>query len=248
MTSEEFSKFRHEAIHALMRLNESCDREFQLSAWPRWDYDFERGTLTFSKDNIPRVVAHIQVVGTTSQSSGTWLWSWANSSLPAEVTDVVLRVHAFGEKENLSELIDPSATDDEYLGWAMTAITARILDSKGAYRCPGEDGFIYLVYMDISLAEKPSSQPDENQIKCSTHGGGYSTYVCEHLISNPAQQWFSDNASEVKRWPDSWCAACDRVFHEQGEWNEQNESKIKIKLLCHHCYESLRSKSQATHQ
>jgi hypothetical protein len=248
MTSEEFSKFRHESIHALMRLNESCDSEFQLSSWPRWDYDFERATLTFSKDNILRVLAHIQVVGTTSQSSGTWLWSWANDGLPSEVTDLMLRVRAFGEKENLAELIDPSATDDEYLGGAMTAITARILDSKGAYRCPGEDGFIYLVYTDISLAEKRNSQPEENQIQCSTHGGGYGTHVCEHLISNPEQLWFSDNASELKRCPDAWCAACDREFQEQGEWNDRNESKITIQLLCHRCYESLRARSQAAPQ
>ncbi len=248
MTSEEFSQFRHEAIHALMRLNESCDRKFQLSSWPRWDYDFERGTLTFSKDDIPRVVAHIQVVGTTSRSSGTWLWSWANEGLPAEVTDVMLRVRAFGEKESLSELIDPSATDDEYFGWAMTAIAAKILDSKGAYRCPRQDGFIYLVYTDICPSEKPNSQPDENQIQCSTHGGGYSAYVCQHLISNPEQQWFSDNASELKRWPDAWCAACDRVFQEQREWNDQNQIKINIQLLCHHCYESLRSKSHSALQ
>ncbi len=248
MTPDEFSKFRHEAVHALIRLNESCDRDFQLSSWPRWDYDFEHGTLTFSKDDIPRVVAHIRVVGTTSQSSGTWLWSWANSSLPAEVTDEMLRVRAFGEKENLPELVEPSATDDEYLGWAMTAITARVLDSKGAYRCPGKDGFIYLVYTDLSLAERSTSRPHANQIKCSTHGSGHGTYVCEHLISNPEQQWLSDNASELKRWPDAWCEACDGVFHEQGEWNDQNESKINIQLLCHHCYESLRSRSHRARQ
>ena len=245
MSPEEFAKFRHDAVHALMRLNESCEREFQISSWPRWDYDFERGTLKFSKDEIPRVVASIQVVGTTSETSGTWLWSWANNYLPGEVTKRMERVRAFGEKEGVAELTGPSATDDEHLGWQMTAIAARVLDSKGAYRCPGKDGFIYLVYTDLSFAEKPNSQTDANQIKCSTHGAGYRTYVCEHLISNPVQQWFSDNVSEEKRWPDAWCAACDRVFQEQGQWNDQNESKIKIQLLCHQCYESLRSRSHS---
>jgi hypothetical protein len=73
MTAEQFLEFRHEAVHALMGLNDLCEREFKISSWPRWDYDFDAGTLTFSKDGVARVVASIQVVGTTSESSGTWL-------------------------------------------------------------------------------------------------------------------------------------------------------------------------------
>ena len=29
---------------------------------------------------------------------------------------------------------------------------------------------------------------------------------------------------------------------EQGEWNERNEGKVKIKILCHNCYEAARKK------
>ena len=243
MNPDEFATFRHDAVHSLMRLNDACDREFQLSSWPRWDYDFERGTLTFSKDDIPRVVASIQVVGSTSETSGTWLWSWANESLPAQVTNEMERVRAFGETEGLLELTRQSAPDDEYLGWGMSAIAAKVLDSKGAYRCPGENGFIYLVYADLSFAETANTQPDVKQIQCSTHGVGYQSYVCEHLLSNPAQEWFSESPSEGNRWPDAWCATCNRFFQEEGEWNDKNESKIRAKLLCHYCYESFRSKS-----
>ncbi len=49
MTEEQFTKFRHEAVHVLMRLNESCESEFHISSWPHWDYDLERGTLTLSQ-------------------------------------------------------------------------------------------------------------------------------------------------------------------------------------------------------
>ncbi len=59
MTEEQFTKFRHEAVHVLMRLNESCESEFHISSWPHWDYDLERGTLTLSQDGVPKVVASI---------------------------------------------------------------------------------------------------------------------------------------------------------------------------------------------
>src|SRR5579859_7824220 len=243
MSPEEFSTFRHDAAHALMRLNESCERDFQISSWPRWDYDFELGTLTFSKDGIPQVAASIQVVGTTSEAGGTWLWSWANQSLPSQVADIMLKVRAFGRREKVAELTNPEAKDDEYLGWAMTAIAAKILGSKGAYRCPGENGFIYLVYTDLSFAQQIRAMRETKQIECSTHSTGYSTYVCQHLVSNPAQQWFSDDVNEKNKWPDAWCAGCDALLQEQGEWNSKNESNLKIQMLCHHCYQLLRSRS-----
>ena len=45
-------------------LNQSCDLKFRIPSWPNWHYDLDLGTLTFSKDGIPRVSASIQVVGT----------------------------------------------------------------------------------------------------------------------------------------------------------------------------------------
>jgi uncharacterized protein DUF6882 len=104
MDAEQFSAYRHEAVHELMRLNELCEEEFRISTWPRWDYDFERGTLIFSQDGVPRVLATIQVIGTTSISGETWMWGWANESLPPNVRKAAAKVRAFGEVENIVEL------------------------------------------------------------------------------------------------------------------------------------------------
>jgi hypothetical protein len=225
-----------------MRLNESCQREFQISSWPQWHYDLDRTTLTFLRDGFPRVVASIQVVGTTSTKSGTWLWAWDNQHLPSQSTHRMAEVRAFGEQECLTELRTPKLTDDEYLGWGMAAIAAKILGAKGAYRCPGENGFLYVVYTDISFVI--SSESEKKLISCDEHETGYETFICEHLLSQPIQQWFSDDPGEENKWPDAWCSACDAFFQQQGEWNDKNESKMKIKLICHHCYESLRTQAK----
>jgi hypothetical protein len=246
MNAEQFSEFRHEAIHELMNLNDRCEREFSISACPRWDYDFDRGTLTFSRDGVARVIASILVVGTTSETSATWLWSWANSHLPPGVTEAMKKVRSFGEAEGVAELTNPSAPDDEYLGWGLTAIAAKILGSRGAYRCPADNGFIYLVYVDLSFAETSRVQNGRQQLKCGAHGVGYQTYVCEHLVAAPVQTWFSDDPNDSNQWPDAWCAACNAFFLEQGEWNNKNEPKMKTQLICHHCYEMLRSQAQTS--
>jgi hypothetical protein len=244
---DEFSGFRHDAVHELMRLNELCEKEFHVSSWPRWDYNLERGTLTFSENGVPKVLASIQVIGTTSASDGTWMWGWANENLPTNVTKAVARVREFGQAGNIAELSEAKLPDDEYLGWAMTAVAAKLLGARGAYRCPTEDGFIYVAYSSIDFARSDGDAAvAPKQVECTDHGTGFATYACEHLVSNPAQEWFSREPDEEHKWPDAWCAACDAFFQQQGEWNEKNESKIKTRLLCHHCYEGLRSRGTFT--
>jgi hypothetical protein len=59
MEREQFSKFRHEAVHELKDLNDLCEKEYRISSWPNWEYDLARGTLAFT-----------QVVGTTFPAGG----------------------------------------------------------------------------------------------------------------------------------------------------------------------------------
>jgi hypothetical protein len=247
MGPEQFSEFRHDAVHELMHLNRLCEEEFRIGSWQRWDYDLERATLTFSENGVPKVLASIQVIGTTSVSGGTWMWGWANESLPPNVTKAVAKVREFGQAENIAKLTEAELRDDEYLGWEMTAVAAKLLGAKGAYRCPDENGFVYVVYSSIGFAGSDGDiAAGPKQVECTDHGTGFATYACEHLVSNPTQLWFSGKNDERHKWPDAWCAACDAFFQEQGKWNEKNESKIKIKLLCHHCYERLRARGRLT--
>jgi len=110
----------------------------------------------------------------TSISGGTWLWGWANESLTPRVTTQLAKVRAFGEAENISELTNAELPDDEYLGWEMTAVAAKLLGAKGAYRCPGKNGFVYVVYSSIRFA--PSGATSDGQlVECSHHTKGFAT-------------------------------------------------------------------------
>jgi len=242
MTPDKFVEFRHKAVHELMGLNAQCKEEFHLSSWPRWDYDLERATLTFSENGVPKVVAAIQVVGTTSRSLGTWMWGWANESLPPNAVKDMSSVREFGHTEAIGELVKSELPDDEYLGWGMTAVAAQLLGARGAYRCPDADGFIYLVYTSIGFAKTGSDVSGSYQLaECSEHTNGFATYLCEHLLANPTQQWFSNEPDEAEPWPDAWCASCEALFSEQGKWTEKNQAKSGVRMVCHHCYEDLRS-------
>jgi hypothetical protein len=71
---------------------------------------------------------------------------------------------------------------------------------------------------------------------CQEHGSAQEAYVCEHLLQSPAQVWCSAAPNADNPCPDAWCLACDEAFQRFGEWNEQNEHEVPIKLICQGCY------------
>ena len=149
-----YRSWRHEALHQLIQKAEHLKSDFNLGRWERWDYDLDAGCLIFSHEGKTRVIANIQVVGSTSTSAGTWLWAWANDSLPQNVATDVMASKLFGEKHGIAELTTELLADDaiENLGWELTAVTARLIEAKGAYRAPTDDGCLFLIFRDIGFA------------------------------------------------------------------------------------------------
>jgi hypothetical protein len=150
-----YPNWRHDAFHQLQGKLEQLWAEFRLGQWPRYDYDLDAGTLTFSDHGGPKVIAEVQIVGSTSAKAGNWLWAWANSNWPAErVTDAQL-VRAFGEKHGICELTHEYVEDEDLnaLGWSMAAVMVEVTCALGAYRPPREEGGgLYLTYKSIAWA------------------------------------------------------------------------------------------------
>ena len=149
-----YPDWRHDAFHQLMAKIDRLKAEFELSRWPRYDYDLQAGTLTFSDNGVAKVVAEIQVVGTTSNRANNWLWAWANDHWPPERTTDSQKVLRFGEEHGICELTHDYVEDDDinHLGWELTAVAARITDALGAYRPPDETGAMFLLYRSIAWA------------------------------------------------------------------------------------------------
>ena len=149
-----YSAWRHDAVRELQEKNARLESKFHLGGWPRYDYDVNAGTLIFSENKIQKVIAEIQIVGTTSNKAGNWLWAWGNSHWPANrVVDSKL-LRAFGEKHGICELTHDYVEGDDLnsLGWELTAVAVRVTDAIGAYRPPDDNGALFLVYKSIAWA------------------------------------------------------------------------------------------------
>ena len=78
---------------------------------------------------------------------------------------------------------------------------------------------------------------------CEEHGPAQEAFICEHLLLNPAQVWRSSSPNAENPYSDAWCLTCDEEFQKCGEWNEQIEGLVPIKLICAHCYTKKRTEN-----
>ena len=150
-----YPDWRHEAFKEMEAKNERLRTEFGIGDWPRFDYDIPAGTLTFSEDGVVKVVAQIQVAGSTSAKAGNWRWAWANAQVPPVCSADAALVRAFGEEHGIAELVYESVRDAdlESLGWEMTAVMVRVTNAIGAYRPPrGEGGSLFLTCKSVAWA------------------------------------------------------------------------------------------------
>ncbi|WP_444898464.1 DUF6882 domain-containing protein [Microbulbifer sp. SSSA003] len=53
-------------------------KKFNLRNWKSWFLNQEAGELTFSSGEVPIVVANVEIAGTYSNETKTWLWGWAS--------------------------------------------------------------------------------------------------------------------------------------------------------------------------
>ena len=140
-----YPEWSRPAFDDLMAKQDHLEAEFQLGHWPRFDYDLAAATLTFSDEGAPKVVAEIEVVGSTAPKD--WLWAWDNAHLPKICLGDIEQVRTFGREHHVAELTSASVVERDLneLGWRLTAVAARVLDRPGAYRAPDKKGALFML-------------------------------------------------------------------------------------------------------
>ena len=104
----------------------------------RWDVDLDAGTIIFTSPKGLVATAPVQVVGTLNSVDSTWLWAWANSSLPEPVTRHAQTVREYGRKHHITELTERkfAVDEDESDCWRFADVACYLGEAQGAYRGP----------------------------------------------------------------------------------------------------------------
>ncbi|HJQ59293.1 MAG TPA: hypothetical protein VJ890_20475 [Vineibacter sp.] len=139
----DWEEWSREAVKLMQARNDSFVETFALAGRAyRWDLDV--GQMAFVGAD-QAVVADLCVVGSVSTSEGTFLWSWANETIPAQARQRIDDVRAFGETHDLGLLTTAEWPATRAEGLEMLAVSGRILDADGVLVVPDGDRTIFLL-------------------------------------------------------------------------------------------------------
>src|SRR6266852_9901208 len=143
--SEAFEDLVKPSHGYLTECQEALRQEYLLGSWPRYDLSQVTRQLVYSDGGRRKVVADIQFVESISTETETWLWAWNNDSVARELCTALLTVREYGETHGFPHLAIPKWHAHEVDGWEMTAITAFLVQAKGAYRSHGKSGYTFMI-------------------------------------------------------------------------------------------------------
>ncbi|MBA3707544.1 MAG: hypothetical protein H0W83_01845 [Planctomycetes bacterium] len=117
-----------------------------------WTFDLPTSTLRFGDD----LAFATQVLGTESERSKTWLWSWANeeSQMPPECVKAALKLRAIGTGSGIDELAAPQLPTKSVSAQDLALVATGLFGAGGFYRGPYEGGAIWLMLVDQRLAAR----------------------------------------------------------------------------------------------
>lgn len=176
MEYTEFESFIEQATKYLQSANDKNKRLFGIGDYARFEYDLFRNEIWWSDINEPKVRAKVTIVGSISTMSGTWLWSWANPHFNDVEIGPIHAVRDFGEKEDITKLIEERWSAEEIDGWEMTSVSARLLEAQGAYKSPSASGDLFLLYDGLEFIpeeEKQDYRPLKRPVEQGADGSSH---------------------------------------------------------------------------
>ena len=138
-----------EAQRLMQHRNDEWRARFGVTQEP-YTWDLGSALLTFRRKNAA-LVADLTLVGTLSDTQGSFLWSWANNDLPDRATIRIGRVREFGTDHDLPLLIDAEIHADHAQALELAIVAGRVLDAQGLFIDRCDDLTLYFLLFNFRL-------------------------------------------------------------------------------------------------
>lgn len=129
--------------------NEAAAERWGIGTADRWSADLAAGTISFHFPDHT-ITGPVEAIGSYGTASGTWMWGWANETIPASVLAASRQTQAYGEAHGLEALTSAKLEIPAESGDDFAAITVELAGLSGFYRAPTANGFTYLGFSDFS--------------------------------------------------------------------------------------------------
>ena len=118
----------------------------------RWSADLATGTISFEfPDRL--IAGRVELIGSYALAAGTWLWGWANESVPEPVTGASREVAAVAARPGLELLAQAKLEIPVEVADDLANITVELAGLDGWYRGPSTTNYVYLGFRDLAPSQ-----------------------------------------------------------------------------------------------
>jgi hypothetical protein len=140
-TGEVLEKLTARACQVTSERQERANEIFQLGSHERWAVDYAAGTFKMTTNGRAVIVADMQLVGSFSKRSNSWLWAWANETNEPHLVSDVARLRTLGLVRGIDLLERDYHEDvDAEHCWHLTSIACYLLDYAAVTAHPWMSG------------------------------------------------------------------------------------------------------------
>ena len=241
LEAPDYNMFAEKCVKELKELQGKFMAEYDINWYENWFYNQTTGLLTFSTGD-QEINFKYFALGSFSEKSKTWKWSWDNEYTLDNVKEKTSVVKEFGQKSNFLKLNNGCFESDEVEAWEFAAIAAHLTSAIGIYRPVSDSQLkIFLVVTEFVDNEEAENIKDR-YVKCNEHEYQRRAFVCKHLNHTTkvgfeeAFETFKDMELFEDDDLQAWCDECEFVRQKEGEWNEKSMAFAEIRVICEKCY------------
>ncbi len=126
-----------------------------------WALDLSTGVLALTRPHEEPVQLFVQVLGTESEDSGTWLWAWANNDqkFSRPLLQSALELRDIGNTDKVAELTAAELACGRWVNsQTLSAVASGLCRAGCTFRAPYPRGALHLIIRDPRF-KRPVSQP-----------------------------------------------------------------------------------------
>jgi murein L,D-transpeptidase YcbB/YkuD len=128
----------------------TAQQHFGLGTHARYETDLAAASIRFfDEHDVEQVRADIQVAGTWSPKSETWMWGWENESIPDAATAKLAAVRDAGLQQGVKALVAMVQDCDEDQAWRLAALAVDIVHAQCVYRTGNAGNRAFLLLFNL---------------------------------------------------------------------------------------------------
>ncbi len=131
----------------------SMVERFGLAGDVQFYWSMDDARITWSRSGEAFLSGRITMIGSVSLPRQTWLWSWANDSLPALVLGEIDQVRRYGEANDFPVLPWKGFNYHPELVAEARFVAASVLDAEGLWTDTVDDVQLHFLIHDLTLLD-----------------------------------------------------------------------------------------------